>query len=31
MKTEFLERFEELESLEEVVTPVFGIVACCEI
>lgn len=29
MKVVFLESFEELESLEEVVTPAFGIIACC--
>ncbi len=29
MKVEFIEKFEDLESLEEVVTPAFGILFCC--
>ncbi len=29
MYLEFIEDFEELESLEEVVTPAFGIISCC--
>jgi hypothetical protein len=29
MRVEFVEGFEELEELEEVITPAFGIIACC--
>ncbi len=29
MRIEFLEGFEDLEKLEEVVTPAFGIIWCC--
>jgi hypothetical protein len=29
MRVEFIEGFEELEELEEVTTPAFGIIACC--
>lgn len=29
MRVEFLGTFEELEELEEVITPIFGIIACC--
>ena len=29
MRVEFIEGFEELEELEEVITPAFGIIACC--
>lgn len=30
MKVELMEAFEELEALEEVVTPAFGIIFCCQ-
>jgi hypothetical protein len=29
MKVEYVEDFEELEELEEIITPAFGIIACC--
>lgn len=29
MEVNLLESFAELEELEEVITPVFGIIACC--
>ncbi len=29
MRVEFVENFAELEELEEVVTPAFGILFCC--
>lgn len=29
MKVNVLENFAELEELEEVITPAFGIIACC--
>ena len=29
MKVELLNEFTELEELEEVVTPAFGIIFCC--
>jgi hypothetical protein len=29
MSVEFVENFEELEELEEVITPAFGIAVCC--
>lgn len=29
MRVDFVEDFEELENLEEVVTPAFGLLFCC--
>lgn len=29
MRIDFIEDFEELENLEEVITPAFGIIWCC--
>ncbi len=29
MRLEFVENFVDLEELEEVITPAFGIIACC--